>query len=384
MKSLAFVVLAVLASSCASSSVPFKFPPIVVTLPVDSPAAPKPEPESKPVEQATLAIIVTDEAGQPIANMPVSMHTGELEDTNADGYVRWNELVRGPRHVVIHAGTTAFESVEFDVAVDKAENTKTVRLKRLVVSAPLPIGILQNLNIVVHDAVTGLGIAGAACTVNGDRRIADESGFINFAVAGPVLVACDSNRRGGYLSAEPSTRTPGDQRFALVPVAPPTPPPAPTRPPVPAPAATTIANACAASHNAGRVSVECLTAVARANPKWLTACEAGDALPCHRIVRSAVRALRVGAEHVDPTWGFGLLTKGRGEQGCTAEACDADLGPDGKYAEDVITYLLPGASVREWVGLDVVGGIGAPGARFQGGPFGPANDRPTNKWAPVP
>ncbi|MDP3717079.1 MAG: hypothetical protein Q8T13_04835 [Acidobacteriota bacterium] len=164
------------------------------------------------------------------------------------------------------------------------------------------------------------------------------------------------------------------------PAPPPTAVPAPPAPPVESP---TIA-ACAAANNDGRVSQECLDAVANQSPEDLRFCRQGAAISCHLIVRRVVKALRAGAQQTTESWGWGLLTKGGGEQGCNATECDGGLGPDGKYAEDVITFLQPGASVREWTGADVVGGIGAPGARFVGGALGPANDRPSNKWAPVP
>lgn len=368
MKRLALVVLAVLASSCASSSVPFKLPPIIVTLPVDSPAAPKPA--VQPVEQATLTIVITDEAGAPIANMPVSLHTGELDDTNADGFVAWLELVRGPRHVVIHAGTTGFDSVEFDAKVDQAENTERVTLKRTIISAPL-----ASLNIVVHNAVTGAGVPRATCTLGDESRSADGSGFINFPVRGSSAVRCAA---GGYEARPPIELPPGDHRVPLVPIAPPAPPPpAPKPAPTPTDPGAPI-EACNARNNTGRISDGCLEAVTHGNLDYMS-CANGDAVACHRYVRRVAAALRTGDE------GWGLITKFQG-QGCTLTRCSQGLIPgEQKYGEDMVAYLPKGNPTNLWTGIDVIVGAGAPGARYSGGVLPPAvGGRPDNLWAPIP
>jgi len=234
---------------------------------------------------------------------------------------------------------------------------------------------LVNLNIVVHDAATGAGIPRAACMVGDDSRTADGSGFINFAVRGPVLVRCAA---GGYLARPEMNLPPGDHRFPLVAVAPP--PPAPKPPP--APPADTVAQACSAGLNDNRISNECLAAVAKRSNYYAACNKTGDEVACHRYTREVAQALLVSTG--DPGWG--LITKFQGK-GCTLTRCSDGLIPgEQKYGEDMVAYLPKGNPTHLWTGIDVVIGAGAPGARYGGGVLPPAkgSDRPDNRWAPVP
>lgn len=228
-----------------------------------------------------------------------------------------------------------------------------------------PAAALENLNVVVVDSVTGAGINGAACIVNGDQRVADGAGFINYAIRGPALVLCSA---AGYRSGPVIELAAGDRRVSLVSSVP------------AAPAG--VVPACGAANNTGRVSAECLEAVAAgAGAADYRGCQTGDPVACHRYVRAAARALLVTTG--DPGWG--LITKFHG-QGCTLTQCAEGLiAGEQKYGEDMIAYLPKGNSVGLWTGIDVIAGAGAPGARYVGGVLPPAGGgRPDNLWAPVP
>jgi hypothetical protein len=235
---------------------------------------------------------------------------------------------------------------------------------------------LVNLNIVVHDAATGAGIPRAACTVGDDSRTADGSGFINFAVSGPVVVRCAA---GGYQARPEMNLPPGDHRFPLVAVAPPPAPEPPPAPPVVAPPSSGMGfPGCGKSGNTMAISSACLSAVSTASKSY-PLCEKGDAVACHRFTREVALALRTTQSDT----GWGLITKPLGQQACTMTACGRNVR-DG-YGEDMVAYLPAGNPVNLWTGLDIVGGAGAPGARWQSGTLPPATGgRPDNLWAPVP
>lgn len=239
---------------------------------------------------------------------------------------------------------------------------------------PVEPAPLVNLNIVVHDAVTGAGIPRATCMIGDESRSADGAGFINFTVSGSVLVRCAA---GGYQARPEINLPPGDHRFPLAPIAPPTPTPAP---PNPAPVPGAPLEACNARNNTGRISDGCLEAVTHGNLDYMS-CANGDAVACHRYVRRVAAALRTATG--DPGWG--LITKFHG-QGCTLTACSQGLIPgEQKYGEDMVAYLPKGNPTNLWTGIDVIVGAGAPGARYSGGVLPPpGGGRPDNLWAPVP
>lgn len=97
--------------------------------------------------------------------------------------------------------------------------------------APAPVP-LQNLNILVLDAAAS-PVPGGYCVVNGDRRLADGRGFINFAIAQPAFADCAAP---GFLVRHVEL-PPGDHRVHLDAIpAPPQPAPVPNAPPASAPA----------------------------------------------------------------------------------------------------------------------------------------------------
>ncbi|MDP3720756.1 MAG: hypothetical protein Q8T13_23590 [Acidobacteriota bacterium] len=246
-------------------------------------------------------------------------------------------------------------------------------------------GPMVNLNIVVHDAVTGAGVPLATCTIGDDRRTADGSGFINFAVRGSVLVRCAA---GAYQAREPLDLPPGDHRVPLVPVAPPPVPDPPPAPPVVVPPSSGLGfPGCGKAGNTMAISGACLTAVAAASKSY-PRCQQGDGVACHQFVREVARALRT----TQSDNGWGLITKPRGQQACALEGdfkgsgvigCGRSI--EGGYGEDMVAYLPAGNPVNLWTGLDIIVGAGAPGAHHAGGPLPPAvGGRPDNLWAPVP
>lgn len=149
--------------------------------------------------------------------------------------------------------------------------------------------------------------------------------------------------------------------------------------PAPAPAAAPVpisASACGPRPNPERDRLECVQQVQRGSPNW-GSCQAGNGAACHRFVREVARALAAG----DPRWG--LITKPRGQQACTEQSCGRDVS--GGYGEDMVAYLPPGNAPSQWLGSDIVGGAGAPGARIQwSNPDGYATNRADNLWSAVP
>lgn len=237
---------------------------------------------------------------------------------------------------------------------------------------PAPEPPLVNLNIVVHDA-NGAGIATAACSVNGEGRKADGGGFINFAVRGPVIASCSAP---GYVSRS-ADLPPGDHRFPLVAIEQP-------KPPAPKPTPAQPVSACGSAANRNGVSHGCLASVAETSKFYETCKDTGSTEACHHYVRDVVRALNTSSG----TDRWGLLRKTQGGDNV-----------DG-YGTDVIAFLperFPLTAITwEWLGVDVIGGIGAPGARFQAGNFNPVISckewkegmswcqRESDIWAAVP
>ena len=234
------------------------------------------------------------------------------------------------------------------------------------VEAPVAQPPLQNLDIVVEDANTGAGIAGARCELDGDVRVSDGSGFINFAVRGTVMVLCLAE---GYQGRHPVELSAGDQRIPLARIEAPKPKPG-------EPSNLGFAG-CGAAENTLRISNGCLAAVAQASRNY-GACEDGDPVACHRYTREVALALRTTQQDA----GWGLLSKPVGQQSCSLTECGGHVGG---YGEDIVTYLPRGHGVGKWTGLDIVVGAGAAGAHYAGGDLPPAvGGRADNLWAPIP
>ena len=147
--------------------------------------------------------------------------------------------------------------------------------------------------------------------------------------------------------------------------------PAPVAPPPPARAPNTgglpfpVPDVCRAGNGAA-----CVGAMVGVSP-WWGACQAGSGTNCHRFTRSVAAAMATG----DPNWG--LITKNPGEQQCTWDGCGPGNGSG--YGEDVVAYHTGGGN---WIGYDIVGGAGAPGARAGWSQL--SGRRAGNDWAPVP
>ena len=233
---------------------------------------------------------------------------------------------------------------------------------------------LVNLNIVVHDA-TGAAIVDAACVVDGEARKtnpAQRDGFINFAVRGSVVVTCSAK---GFVTRA-ADLPPGDHRFPLVLVASPVVTP-PAEPPV------TPATACSAAANRNGVSHGCLDAVAKTSVSYATCQITGAVESCHHYVREVVRALNASA-----SIRWGLLKKTKGGDNVDGYGTDVIAYLPERFALDAVTW--------EWLGVDVIGGIGAPRARYTPGNFNPVFpcsqwkegmgwcNRESDIWAPVP
>lgn len=198
--------------------------------------------------------------------------------------------------------------------------------------APRP---LENLNVVVFDSLTGAGINGASCIVNGDRRLADGSGFINYAISGPALVLCSA---AGYLSAPVLELSPGDRRVPLVSSAPPAPVPVVVSPGGPAAAAT---------YSIDRV-VELIKRIHDAEGVNLGAASSREA-------RNAFFERAIGLIH------FGSSKYGIGAD---PRWCVKDGGNGRPMSDDVVALC---ATREAW---DTIPGAGAEGYRFHADALG--------------
>lgn len=349
----AILFLAVLmATACGAT-----LPPIDIVLVPGQPTnstPPAPQEPLKPVMRGTLAFQVVDDEDKPIC-LTLSLHTGELGYTNADGYVKWDGLELGPRHVIAHYSCTIdgvdqpdpndppegreFNNFEFDARFDRIQFQQRVVIPRHKREQ------LHSLNIVVHDAA-GAGIGMAACAANGETRKADGSGFINFAVRGPGAVTCEAP---GYIGRTINL-PPGDHRVGLIAIAPPKPvePPKPTEPigPPAMPPKAGVVPECGAMANNGRVSQACVDAVAKVSAFAKPCQVTGVAEPCHYFVREVATALKVAQS--DARWG--VIRKTRG--GDNVEG----------YGVDVVAYLPEPFSLDEqtwrWRGADIIGCLG--------------------------
>lgn len=239
---------------------------------------------------------------------------------------------------------------------------------------PAPVVVLeiprdQSLEMFILDPASR-PILTATATIEGEtRRVSDGEGRIHFDVAGSVVVAFAAP---GYRSI---TRDlpPGSHRVHLESLIPPAAEPSPApAPPVDTPAE----DACGFRRAPTSDRIGCLAQVAAKSKAW-PACQRGDEVSCHVYVREVARALAAG----DPRWG--LISKPRGQWSCSETECGANVGG---YGEDIVAYLPAGAGKAEWLGADIVGGAGDPGARFQWprGELSSADNRPDNLWVAVP
>ena len=227
-------------------------------------------------------------------------------------------------------------------------------------------GPLVNLNIVVLDAAAR-PIAGARLTIGADVRRTDGAGFVNFAVPGPVFVDITAP---GYAPKRVDL-PPGNHRVHLevrsgaggarllsVPL---------------------VDSHCGATANPTDNRLECARSVAARSAHWRACADLGDDVACHRYTREVATALATAEPHQG--WGWGLISKPRGQRQCSVNECGPEVQGQG-YAEDAIAYLPQGEDPRHWIGFDLVGGAGAPGASLNWN--GPLPRRGDNLWAPVP
>jgi hypothetical protein len=227
-------------------------------------------------------------------------------------------------------------------------------------------GPLANLNVVVLDAAAR-PIAGARLTIGTEVRRTDAGGFVNFAVPGPVIVDVSAS---GYASKRVDL-PPGDHRVHLV-----------------ASRASrarallsnsSLSNPCGARPNPTDNRLECARSIAARSVHWRACAHLGDDVACHRYAREVATALASADPHQG--WGWGLISKPRGQRQCSLTECGAEVRGPG-YAEDAIAYLPQGVDRKDWIGFDVVGGAGAPGASLNWN--GPLPRRADNLWVPVP
>ena len=211
---------------------------------------------------------------------------------------------------------------------------------------------LKNLNIILLRA-DGQPLVDGYCVVGGDRRATDGSGFINFGVPGSVDARCGApGHAGREITLKPGTRRvslEADARAAVVP------------------------GACGPSANPNDNRRDCAVQVAANSTNWSACSTRGDNPACHRYVREVARALAAG----NPRWG--LISKPRGQQSCSATACGPEVAG---YGQDVAAYRPEGAANSDWIGFDIVAGAGAPGATVIWN--GPLARRADNLWAPLP
>jgi hypothetical protein len=231
-------------------------------------------------------------------------------------------------------------------------------------------GPLSNLNVMVLDAAAR-PIAGARLTIGSEVRRTDAGGFVNFAVPGPVIVEVTAS---GY-AAKRVDLPPGDHRVHLV---------ASRTARVrtilaPLLANSSLSNPCGPRPNPTDNRLECARAIAERSVEWRTCTQRGDDVACHRYAREVAAALAGAEPHQD--WGWGLISKPRGQRQCSLTECGAEVRGAG-YAVDAIAYLPQGEDRKHWLGFDVVGGAGAPGASLNWN--GPLPRRDDNLWVPVP
>lgn len=265
------------------------------------------------------------------------------------------------------------------------------------------------LAFLITDGEFDTPIPTAFATVAGDARQVNENGYVKFELDAEGAIYEVAFEARDYKPLAEKFQLTGNRQFIIKlestkarPIAPPEQPiaeqPAPAPPKAPAPPAATPAPvtpaappavaACGVDLNIGRVSQECVDAVAARSP-YATPCRiTGVAEACHYFVREVALALRTAQD--DPRWG--LIRKTRG--GDNVEG----------YGVDVVAYLpaplSPDEPTWRWRGADIVGGLGLPNARLMGGALHrvlncettPKEDidaegwcnRPADVWAPIP
>lgn len=231
-------------------------------------------------------------------------------------------------------------------------------------------GPLKNLNVVVLDAAAR-PIVGARLTIGAEARRTDGGGFVNFAVPGPVLVDVVAP---GYVPKRVDL-PPGDHRVHLE-VSRASRARALLTPLLPDPSLST---ACGPRDNPTDNRLECARSIAARSIHWRACTDRGEDVACHRYAREVATALARAEPHQG--WGWGLISKPRGQRQCSLIECGPEVRGQG-YAEDAIAYLPQGEDRKHWIGFDLVGGAGAPGASLNWN--GPLPRRDDNLWVPVP
>ena len=228
-------------------------------------------------------------------------------------------------------------------------------------------GPLVNLNVVVLDAAAR-PIVGARLTIGAEVRRTDGGGFVNFAVQGPVMVDVAAP---GYVSKRVDL-PPGNHRVHLEARV------SRVRA-LPAPLGSNPSNPCGARDNPTDNRLECARSIAAHSVHWRACTNLGNDVACHRYAREVATALARAEPHQG--WGWGLIAKPRGQRQCSLSECGPEVRGQG-YAQDAIAYLPQGEDRKHWIGFDVVGGAGAPGASLNWN--GPLPRREDNLWVPVP
>ena len=226
-------------------------------------------------------------------------------------------------------------------------------------------GPLVNLNVVVLDAAAR-PIVGARLTIGGQVRRTDGGGFVNFAVPGPVFLEVVAP---GYV-AKRVDLPPGNHRVHLE---------LDRASRVRSLLAPLLSSPCGAQANPTDNRIDCARSIAARSVHWRACSHLGDDVACHRYAREVATALARAEPHQG--WGWGLISKPRGQRQCSLSECGAEVRGPG-FAEDAIAYLPQGENRKHWIGFDLVGGAGAPGASLNWN--GPLPRREDNLWVPVP
>lgn len=226
-------------------------------------------------------------------------------------------------------------------------------------------GPLVNLNVVVLDAAAR-PIVGARLTIGAEVRRTDGGGFVNFAVPGSVVVEVSAP---GYAPKRVDL-PPGTHRVHLERAR--------------ASLARSIlepllSTPCGAQANPTDNRIACARSIAARSVHWTACSHLGDDVACHRYAREVATALARAEPHQG--WGWGLISKPRGQRQCSLTECGGEVRGPG-YAGDVIAYLPRGEDPKHWIGFDLVGGAGAPGASLNWN--GPLPRRDDNLWVPLP
>ena len=228
-------------------------------------------------------------------------------------------------------------------------------------------GPLVNLNVVVLDAAAR-PIVGARLTIGAEVRRTDGGGFVNFAVQGSVLVDVVAP---GYVSKRVDL-PPGNHRVHLEASR-------ASRARALARPRSNPSDPCGARDNPTDNRLECARSIAARSVHWRACTDLGNDVACHRYAREVATALASAKPRQG--WGWGLIAKPRGQRQCSLIECGPEVRGPG-YAQDAIAYLPQGEDRKHWIGFDVVGGAGAPGASLNWN--GPLPRREDNLWVPVP